>query len=111
MRDEWFAEYAGNADCVPKAVISQDRKKLLSACAPVATYVSKLIAHRTPIQELRLTIPEVDTALDAIEVMFQRYMRLLTGRDIVQLEPAVQFDWQGIFAYAWAPLLLEDETI
>lgn len=103
MRDEMFAEAAGPADHISRAVISEDRRKLLNACEPVATYVSKLIAHRTPIEELSLNIGQIDTALDAIEAVFQKYMTLLTGRGVMGLEPAVQFDWQDIFTYAWAP--------
>jgi hypothetical protein len=82
---------------------------LLNACEPVATYVSKFIAHRTPIEELSLTVAQVDTALDAIEAVFQKYMTMLTGRSVTQLEPAVQFDWQNLFTYPWIEPRLDDE--
>jgi hypothetical protein len=109
MKDDMFSEAAGHAEHISRAVISEDRKRLLNACEPVATYVSKLIAHRTPIEELSLNIGQIDTALDAIEGVFQKYMTLLTGRGVMGLEPAVQFNWQDIFTYAWAPPPPEDE--
>jgi hypothetical protein len=52
---------------------------------------------------------EIDAALDAIEKTFEKYMILLTGRGVIGLEPAVQFDWQDIFAYPWAPRPPKDE--
>ena len=101
MKDAMFTELAGGADHISRIVISEDRRRLLNACELVATYVSKFIAHRTPIKDLTLTVSQVDTALDAIEIVFQKYMTMLTGRSVMQLEPTVQFDWQDIFTYPW----------
>jgi hypothetical protein len=109
MRDEMFLRATGGEEFISKPVIGKDRRVFLAACDPVSTYVSKLIAHRTPIEELTLNIKQIDTALDAIEVVFEKYMVLLTGRSVMGLEPAVQFDWEEIFTYPWAPVLPDDD--
>jgi hypothetical protein len=109
MQDRQFNDLAGGADLISKAVIGEDRKRLIARCEPVVTYVSKMVAHRTPATGIALTIAQIDEALDAIEEVFQKYYVMLTGRSLLQAEPAIQFDWESIFTYPWVTRPPEEE--
>lgn len=67
--------------------IRADRQSLNKAAKPVLDYGNQLIAHRTPIGRLPLTIDQIHDALDAIEPVFKKYLVTLTGSALSEIEP------------------------
>lgn len=98
--DRWFSENIGEGEYLDVATINRDRNRLERKCRAVMKYRHKVVAHRSPM-ELTVTIEQIDWALDEIEAMLQKYYLLLTGASLVGAEPAIQFDWENVFTYAW----------
>ena len=69
--------------------IEADRKSLNVAAAPVLKYANQLVAHRTPLKPLPLTVGEVNRAFDAIEAVFKKYFVMLTGSLLKLLNPRI----------------------
>ena len=82
--------------------IRADRRSLNKAATPVLDYGNQLIAHRTPVGRLPLTIKQIHDALDAIEPVFKKYFVILTGSALLQIEPTnVGDDWKETFKFPW----------
>jgi hypothetical protein len=75
-------------------------KTLEKRCKKIVLYANKMIAHRTE-EQRDLTLAEIHGAMDFIEDMFKKYYVILTGRSLMQAEPAVQFDWMEPFTIPW----------
>jgi hypothetical protein len=58
------------------------------------------VAHRDPAEPRIPTFPELDTALDTLEALVDKYTALLLARegDIV---PVIVDDWKAIFRDPW----------
>ena len=79
-----------------------DRQSLNKAAKPVLDYGNQLVAHRTPIGKLPLTINQIHEALDAIEPVFKKYFVILTGSALMEIEPTnVGDDWKETFKFPW----------
>ncbi len=82
--------------------IASDRRDLNEAAQPVLEYANRLIAHRTPIDKLALTVRDVNKAIDAIEPIFKKYHVLLTGKALHAVEPEnIGDDWTDVFKFPW----------
>lgn len=82
--------------------IRADRQSLNKAAKPVLDYGNQLIAHRTPIGQLPLTINQIHGSLDAIEGVFKKYFVILTGSALTEIEPTnVGDDWKETFKFPW----------
>ena len=82
--------------------IIADRASLNKAAAPVLKYANQLVAHRTPVGTLPMTVKDIHTALDAIEDVFKKYFIILTGRQLMDILPSnVGDDWKDAFTFAW----------
>jgi hypothetical protein len=89
-------------DHVPPAAIAQDRETLERETRPVLDYAQRLVAHRTPVGELPLTLREVDDAVQAVFRCLSKYHVLLTGGALGRATPVPQFDWIAPFRIPWA---------
>jgi hypothetical protein len=79
-----------------------DRQALNKAAKPVLDYGNQLIAHRTPIGRLPLSINQIHDALDTIEPVFKKYFVILTGSVLSEIEPTnVGDDWKETFKFPW----------
>lgn len=82
--------------------ITADRILLNKAAAPVLKYANQLVAHRTPVGTLPMTVADIHTAFDAIEETFKKYFVIVTGRALVDILPSnVGDDWKDVFTFPW----------
>src|SRR5207247_341135 len=66
-------------DHIPAAVIANDRAQLQRDTKAALDYAQRLVAHRTPIGEMPLTIREVDEAMRAVFRCLSKYYGFLAG--------------------------------
>ena len=83
------------------SAVRQDRESLEVRTRPVEEYAERLVAHRTPVGELTLSIEAVDEALGAIFECMNKYHVLLTGTSIAFATPVPQFDFLAAFRQPW----------
>jgi hypothetical protein len=84
----------------PKA-IRADRRQLDRAAKPVTDYANRLVAHRTPIDEMPLTYGQLNAAMDAMEPAFTKYYAVVNGGALMGLEPAMIGEWTKPFTIPW----------
>ena len=90
------------ADHLDPAAIRADREGLVSAAKPVLEYANRMVAHRTPVEELGMTVEDIHVALDAMEPTVKNYHVLLSGSALTAIEPTeVGDDWREAFTFAW----------
>jgi hypothetical protein len=106
--DQQFERFGGPPgpgtldDHIPAAAIAADRAQLQHETRVVFEYAQRLVAHRTPVGELPLTLREVDTAMRAVFQCLRKYYGFLAGGSLVGPTPVPQFDWLAPFRFAWA---------
>jgi len=66
-------------DHIPAAVIANDGAQLQRDTKAAFDYAQRLVAHRTPIGEMPLTIREVDEAMRAVFRCLSKYYGFLAG--------------------------------
>lgn len=89
-------------DYLSRDGIVADRMLLDQSAAPVLKYANQLVAHRTPVGSLPMTVADIHVAFDAIEKVFKKYFVILTGRALVDILPSnVGDDWKEVFTFAW----------
>jgi len=89
-------------DHIPAAVIANDRAQLQRDTKAALDYAQRLVAHRTPIGEMPLTIREVDEAMRTVFRCLSKYYGFLAGGSLAGPTPVPQFDWLAPFRFAWA---------
>jgi hypothetical protein len=93
-------QLAGASTIDPTKVFA-DIERLKTAAATTKKYVNKRIAHidrkGTPTVP---TAPEIDTAVELIGELLQKYTLLLTGGGL-RLGILVTFDWTSVFTVPW----------
>lgn len=87
---------------IPADAIAGDRAELQRETRAVFDYAQRLVAHRTPIGELPLTLREVDDAMRAVLRCLRKYYDLLTGGFLAGPTPVPQFDWLAPFRISLA---------
>ena len=106
--DQTFERFGGPPgpgapeDHIPATVIANDRVRLQQDTKAAFDYAQRLVAHRTPIGELPLTIREVDDAMRAVFHCLRKYYGFLAGGSLAGPTPVPQFDWLAPFRLAWA---------
>lgn len=89
-------------DYIDPARIRHDRESLNATARSVLEYANQIVAHRSPVKGLDLTVAEIHAALDAMEPVLKKYYVLMTGNALVQVEPANVGDgWRDVFAFPW----------
>ena len=80
-----------------------DREELERKTRVVFEYAQKIVAHRTPIDNLSIKANDIHEALDALEPVLQKYYAILIGPSLVSATAAIQWNWMDVFTFAWAP--------
>lgn len=105
--DEQFQRLGGpigpgtDGDSIAPEAVRKDREQLQAATRKVFDYAQRLVAHRTPVGEMPLSLAEVGEALKALFECLRKYYVLLTGKGLVTATPVPQFDWLAPFRLAW----------
>jgi hypothetical protein len=89
-------------DHIPAAAVAHDRAELQRDTRAAFDYAQRLVAHRTPVGEVPLTLQEVDAAMRAVFRCLGKYYGFLLASSIVGPTPVPQYDWLAPFRFAWA---------
>jgi hypothetical protein len=99
--------YPGNRqradDHLPKDFFTRDRRQLQDNTKTAFDYAQRMVAHRTPVDELEIQVHEINAAVDAIEPVLIRYYALLVGPTLVGATAAIQWNWMEVFTIPWMP--------
>jgi hypothetical protein len=88
-------------DYIPATVAKADEDSLTSQTQAAVDYAQQMVAHRTPVEGLDITLAQINSALDAIEPMVQKYYLMFTGSSLVRATATTQYDWGAPFDFAW----------
>jgi hypothetical protein len=89
-------------DYLDPAGIRADRNALDAAAKPVLDYANRMVAHRTPVEELAMSVADIHAALDAMEPVVKKYHVILSGSSLMSIEPMeVGDDWREAFTFPW----------
>lgn len=82
--------------------IDDEIRKLVDRTTRLKEFVDTHVAHLAadPAKELP-TFQELDDAIDCLEELLKRYLRLFRGVSLTSALPTWQYDWQEIFHYRW----------
>ena len=65
-------------------------------------WVHKTVAHTSEVPAQSVpTFDELDTALDRIIEIYMRWHLILTGNDLIDLEPVPQYDYLAPLRVPW----------
>ncbi|MHB8220962.1 MAG: hypothetical protein ACYDHU_11685 [Acidimicrobiales bacterium] len=87
---------------VDRALVKRDTDVLASVVADIKKWANEHVAHlaKTPTSVVP-TFSRLDEALDAIEELWQRWTVILTGNDLLSIEPVPQYDWLAPLRVPW----------
>jgi hypothetical protein len=88
-------------DYIDAVGIAKDRREMEFAARPAFRYAQMLIAHRTPMDHLEISIPEMDKAIDAIANAAAKYSTLLLGESFENRWGKLPRDWAKAFKLPW----------
>jgi hypothetical protein len=106
--DQWMAknDYSRFADesglRLDLAKLQSDLDSLKSSCKIVLHYTDRRIAHYDE-RGLKMRVPsfrDLDSAIDLIEVLTQKYNLLIKAED-TELLPVIQYDWLKVLRIPW----------
>lgn len=103
--DRDFNKIAGSekASHVTADRIRRDIRKIETACAPVERLVNKVVAHteadRRKVGSIKYA--QIDSAINLLEAMFQRYSLLIHGKVCDPLVPLDDIDVRADFKKIW----------
>lgn len=103
---EGFNEFAApETGHVDPDLIQRDLDALRAAARTTHKYTDKVIAHRDPrVEKISLTWADLDGALNAVGVVFQRYWKLrFPGNSLHRLTPDLPAGWAEPFRKPWCP--------
>jgi hypothetical protein len=89
--------------------VGEDLKALEHDTKIAFSYAQRMVAHRTPIDALEITVGDINAAMDAIEAAFKKYYLIFTGTSLIQAAAAIQYDWTEPFSLPWQPRQPESE--
>jgi len=92
-----FAEPGGGH--LSREVIKADRAKLRTATEKAKVFATKALAHLDKVPPGRTTFADVDSALDAIGQLVEKYLQLFGNSG--KLVPTIVVDWKGVFMEPW----------
>jgi hypothetical protein len=97
-----FAELSADGDQLDRAIPLADRDELTIAASSVRNWVHKHVAHLTLDEAQPVpTFDELDTALDVAGRLLTKWLAVLTGADLVSIEPFPQYDWLAPLRVPW----------
>ena len=88
-------------DYLDPAGITSNRKHLMNVAKPALDYANRLIAHRSEIEKVAVTLGDVNRSVDEIETVFRKYYAIINGPALVGLEPSMIGDWTEPFRIPW----------
>lgn len=93
----------GNAH-IRREVAEGQLAELATAVSSIEHYVDRRIAHydKRGVTRPLPTFKDLELALRALESLVIFYWTLLRGASIVELTPAIQYNWQDVFEFPWA---------
>ena len=91
------------ANIIDLAAVRADVARLKQTAAAIKRYSNQYITHlaRSPSASV-LRVEEIEAAIDLVGEMLQKYMLLITGKDL-EMETRVLFDWTASLTVAWLP--------
>jgi hypothetical protein len=91
------------ANIIDLAAVRADVARLKQTAAAIKRYSNQYITHlaRSPNASV-LRVEEIEAAIDLVGEMLQKYMLLITGKDL-EMETRVLFDWTASLTVAWLP--------
>lgn len=92
-----------NDDIIAPDRVRSDLDTLQRNTNKAFLYAQQMVAHRTPIDSLEVTVAEINSAMDAIESCFKKYYLIFTGASLISAEAAIQYDWTEPFSLTWQP--------
>lgn len=98
-----FDRFAGaGRDTIDRALVRADVDELERAGEVVKGYVDEAIAHMALNPENSVpTYGDLNTAMDRVAELVQKYASLLNAEILRGFEPAIQEDWKAPFRQAW----------
>lgn len=98
--DKPFDDLAGTGAYIDPTIVKHDMRQLAKRARFVKLFADRIVAHRTE-QQIKLTVKHVDRSLDSLEQTLQKYYLLLTGRTLLEAEPAIVHTWRLAFRVPW----------
>jgi hypothetical protein len=100
LADRMFDKFAGpGSDHLSREVIKADRAKLRKATEKAERFATKALAHLDKVPPGPTTFTDVDSALDTLEQLVEKYLQLFGASG--KLLPAIVVDWKGVFMEPW----------
>jgi len=83
-------------------LLEKDLTRITNAAAKTRRYVNRHVAHlsTTPAAEAP-SFAELDEAFDVLSEIFIKWNTVLTGIDLLNLEPVPQYDWLAPLRVPW----------
>ena len=111
-RFEWGDQWRGEreftaldpngAGHVDPAEAARDKERIEKVAKGIRTWVNKHVAHLSTKPSLLVpTFDELDGALDALAEVYSRWNCILTGVDLVSIEPVPQYDFLAPLRVPW----------
>jgi hypothetical protein len=88
-------------DCIDHSIVRTDRLALETASAELDEMTSRTLAHRAREHSEQSTIGGIDRLFDLIENLLQKYIGLLKGVALMNVEPTAQYDTFAPFMFPW----------
>lgn len=84
--------------------IAADLVRLRTITANCEDFADKRVAHHDMRDPKQLpTFDEVDAAIDLLDELYCRYLRMFEAKSMRSLLPTWQYDWKEIFHVPWIP--------
>jgi len=100
LADRMFDKFAGlGGDRLSREVIKADRTKLRKATEKAERFATKALAHLDKDPPGPTTFGDVDSALDTLEQLVEKYLQLFGTS--AKLLPTIVVDWKGVFTEPW----------
>lgn len=104
LADQMFDRIAGTGEPhLRTEIVMMDLETLRAIVNSCERWADKRVAHHDQGSDPSPpTFGEVDTALNAVSEMLQKYHVLVTGDAIAYTTPVIQYNWKRVFEIPWA---------
>jgi len=88
---------------IRREVVEEQLATLEATVASIEHYVDRRVAHydKRGVTKPLPTFKDLEVALKALESLVIFYWTLLKGASIVELTPAIQYNWIDVFEFPW----------
>lgn len=97
-------------DQIDSARVRADRLTFETATADLDEITSRTIAHRSRERPSKTAVAGVDAIFELFGQLLTKYLALLTGADLVNVEPTPQYDTLEPFTFPWHPTAYREWT-